>query len=87
MHKATYAIPMYKRKNFIDNKYNENNNKCNYSTKNKENKQMNLNRYTIIELSDEVYKKSCRYSDNEMFEKFKEIVESHTNIILNIQLE
>ena len=39
---------------------------------------MNLNRYTITELSDEAYKKSCRYSDNEMFEKFKEIVESQT---------
>ena len=39
---------------------------------------MNLNRYTITERSDEAYKKSGRYSDNEMFEKFKEIVESQT---------
>jgi len=45
-------------KNFISNNEDENDNKCNYSTKNNENKPMNLKRYTITGLSHEAYKKS-----------------------------
>lgn len=55
-------------------------NQCQHaSPKNNENTtQLDFKRYTITGLSHEAYKKSGGYSDEEMYEKFKEIVDSQT---------
>ena len=55
-----------------NNKYE---NKCHYSTKNNENEYL---KYTITGLSHEAYKNSGKYSDDEMYEEFIDIVESQT---------
>jgi peptidoglycan/xylan/chitin deacetylase (PgdA/CDA1 family) len=64
-----------------DDNNNKYENQCHhqYSTENKKNElQLDFQRYTIIGLSHEAYKKSEGYSDEEMFEQFIEIVKSQT---------
>ena len=55
---------------------NKHKNECPYSDKNNEDE--NFKRYTITGLSHEAYKKASEYSDEEMYGKFIDIVESQT---------